>query len=233
MLYGCYSSADDALCDAENILFYNVGASSLAGLGQTSIVFERRFQSESIHRHSMRYSIEPHTSHHWQPDQTVARWSIPMPLSPSGTPAVEVASIWYRVKQASIVRQAAMSEAVYGLTLLVVGPESKQFVLMPALKRLFDGVISGLHAYRGHRLDEVSRRLGVLLTSDVAKVRSLLAKEDGAVLGPREVLWPFRMGIQWNPADDHCVHGELRRVPGGNDWRLDCHIFTVRPNDEV
>ena len=54
-------------------------------------------------------------------------------------------------------------------------------------------------------VDRLSRGLGESKT----EVSSNLYNDTYAVLGERNLIWPWGSNVQWNPADDNCVAGEI------------------------
>jgi hypothetical protein len=96
---------------------------------------------------------------------------------------------------------------------------------LPALvKPLTDGFVSALHFYEGKQLDEVATRLGTQLGEPMAVVRALLEQATAAVLGPRAVPYLRGASLQWSPADDRIMAGEVVREA----WQGAEGGFTVR-----
>ena len=60
-------------------------------------------------------------------------------------------------------------------------------------------------------LDLVASRISAQIPVPAEEVRSLLSGNAAGILGPRRLLWPWRDGIQWNPADDRCSAVRIRR----------------------
>jgi hypothetical protein len=58
-----------------------------------------------------------------------------------------------------------------------------------------------------------------MVGASIEDVLQNLANERHSPLGPRRLVWPFRNGVQWNPADDKCVAGEILRIDS-DDWYL-------------
>jgi len=56
-----------------------------------------------------------------------------------------------------------------------------------------------------------------------------LGDNTNAVLGRGRLLWPWRNSIQWNPAVDCCVAGELLFMRSTKDFvELSGELFEVR-----
>jgi hypothetical protein len=92
------------------------------------------------------------------------------------------------------------------------------------VKPLLDGFMSALHYYQGKQLDEVAMRLGSQLGEPMGVVRALLEQATAAVLGPRAVPHLRGSSLQWSPADDRIMAGEVVR----EDWQGAEGGFTVR-----
>ena len=77
------------------------------------------------------------------------------------------------------------------------------------MKPLIDAFISALHFYQGGQLEAITSRLAERLGTWPDFVRKLLLDAETAVLGPRAVPHLRGEGLQWSPADDLLVAGEL------------------------
>lgn len=127
ILSGTYSSSDRSLCDTENILFYNVGLSSFAGLSSEGIRFERSFQvpegTANAHQHHARYQLihpdAPFSA--WRAGPTLVAWQrVPLPPIGEGT---KPAPIWYALSDARIVQTSkGAAPSAYGLRLSLALP---------------------------------------------------------------------------------------------------------------
>ena len=70
---------------------------------------------------------------------------------------------------------------------------------------MLDGVIAAFHTHPGEENDEATRRLADDPNEDIGAVHGHLTDPGRGVLGERTLIWPFRSGLQWNPADDRLV----------------------------
>lgn len=231
-LYARYSSEVAGLADAENVLFYNVGGSAFTGLASSSVTFERSFSTAGDLPHEARYSTLTGSSPHWAQDATIAEWEMPLSTTRWNTPELRVENLWLQMKRARVLGSGAIPAGGYGLRIILDGPAGPSLALMPSVKRLFDGVISGLHSYVGIRLDDVSDRLSSRLALEPDEISNLLADERLAPLGKREVVWPFGMWVQWNPADDQCLQGILEREFTASTWRLRARLYTLSARED-
>ena len=71
-------------------------------------------------------------------------------------------------------------------------------------------------------LPQVVARLATVLPADPVEIEELLLDQRRAVLGvvPR-LLYPYRTGVKWDPADHLCVAGELLAAePVDGRWAI-------------
>ena len=100
-----------------------------------------------------------------------------------------------------------------GLELNVELPAGNRVNLATITKPLIDGTIAAFHAHDDlATLSVVSERLQARLGVSSAEIRSLLGRNEAAILGSRRLVWPWREGVQWNPADDRCAALRITRV---------------------
>ena len=98
------------------------------------------------------------------------------------------------------------------------------------IKGVFDGIISAFHVHDGSQLNEISARLACQLGDEAAQIAEDLTEEKMAFLGNRKLVWLRQRGVQWGPADDHCVAGELIFEPqsGRHPWTLSGEIYELK-----
>jgi len=122
----------------------------------------------------------------------------------------------------------------FGITVRVFPPAAARVNLAVLVKTLFDGIIAGLHSHDGSRLDEVAGRLATRLNAEPANIRRALMDTKNAILGQRRLLHPFLRYVQWNPADDLLVAGELEVVRDATSERssgFSGELYRVRSTD--
>lgn len=199
-----YSSASRVFCDAENVLLYNVGMSSFGRLTEHGVTFERSHlvptcpvPLSGAALHHVRYTTPSDSTFlHWQTGDEVAAWETPMPRR------VDKAADWWWATRAGIRTTTGvdLTNQSYGLRIEVQGlGRSAASVLKPML----DGIIASLHR-DDSPADETVTRLTTHLCEAADDVRAQLMAPD-APLASRVLVRPFRLGLQWNPADDLCV----------------------------
>ena len=90
--------------------------------------------------------------------------------------------------------------------------------MLGMIKVLVDGVVSALHGHDGSQVALLAERLARRLAVPVDHVARLLTVDAG-VLGRRELLWPYRDFVQWNPADDAIARLRVGTMPSST-WLL-------------
>ena len=243
VLHATYVSSDKELCDTENVLFYNVGSGSFSKAALNGLRFERVFADPppppvpfgDRPAHYQRYSLENTQAGfaHWDQQGTLAQWEAVkcQPLTSTTKPA----AVWYEMKCGSTEIANIPTEPVrrFGLSLTVGFPPKLQGGTLNAaglIKPAFDGIVSSFHSHDGADLEEVGKRIARQLGVDSREVTDHLMAREAAILSRRQLVHLRGEGIQWNPADDLCVAGELLlqpNEPGSNDWDFRGSLFEV------
>jgi hypothetical protein len=213
-LLATYASAVHEFVDTENVLLYNVGMSAFANSSRFGLRFQREFTSppaipaeqlEWHHYHS--YSLEDHGDHSIPSNQTVRlRFELPR-ISTSLKPHL----YWWAAKQGTFHRigNTNLFSLPFCMSITLVGPPIR-CNLAEIVKPLFDGVISALHYYPGIlSTDVVCNRIATELKISSVQVAEQLSDPTNAILGGRIIVRPTRTFVAWNPADEHCLIGEL------------------------
>jgi hypothetical protein len=220
-LHAIYTSPIDGHFDVENVLMYNVGPSAFARSAALELIVERAHgpvpsppPGLTEARHHYRYEIVPPGAawRHWAAVRPLASFG---PLD-VGTP-VQVSSharVWYAVRRGSRqVDHPSGVPSVFGMDLVLEAPDDIGTNLAAVAKPLLDGVVAAFHAHDSPAsLDVVASRVAVTVEASVDEIRVLLRPDSDAILGGRQLLWPWRDGVQWNPADDLCAAFRIRRV---------------------
>ena len=241
ILHGIYAGPPSGLCDTENILFYNVGSGHFTSLVTAGLRFERGYSYpdppaplSAPHLHYHRYTMED--AHNdfpaWQISKLVAAWeNVELPRS-SGK--ITATNIWYRLRSRPL-KTLNMPEnplAQLGLSITVTIPNTIRATLASLVKPIIDGVISAFHAYRGSQVEWIGQRLGTELGQTPHEIADLLQQPDQAILGGRQVVYPFRNSYKWDPADDLCLAAELFLQPhAGKDWLLSGKLYEIQYRD--
>jgi len=234
-LYGCYTSLDRSLCDAENVLFYNVRDSGFPKLCAFGLTFERAFKTpppsarpdlDALHHHYYEMRRPAHGFRAWTEGKSIVSWR-DVAIEPIDA-KMGPARAWRAMKTASFATISSETlTTAYGLRVIVSVPRGAAFSVSSRVKPLLDGVISAFHTHDGSDLEELSSRLAATLGASQDEVARLLMSEAGTALGTRRLLWRFRAGVQWNPADDGCVAAQVLVEESGAGWRLSGELFEV------
>jgi len=239
VLRGCLHAKRSALVgspDAENILFYNVGAGSFAGAFAAGLAWEfapegkmpEGFEDPVV----VEYAVDP-------PDAEFRHWSV-------GTPAADLRSleipvlgadskpsgVWRAIHDAadSDIRIGQAIVGDFGVDLVLHVPAAAGVSVLSVVKPLVDGLVAAFHTHDGSDLEELERRLSGALGEQASRVRARLLSSDRAVLGPRRLLWKRADNVQWNPGDDRCRVARIRPLrDAGSSWRVSGTLFPVTP----
>ncbi len=212
-LRATYHSEVLELCDLENILLYNVGTGKFKKLCQQGFLLERSFQSGPYppdgfknKLHYQRYEITSQQQRpvYWDTEKVLASWeNISLVKLTSDTKPHEY---WKAMKEndVTILTNEAYG-GYFGIDVQLTIPERKGFNLAVVVKTMLDGIIAAFHVHRGDQTELISERLARILSAETHSVAKLLLDGSCAVLGDRDLLYPFQNNVQWNPADDKCV----------------------------
>jgi hypothetical protein len=108
-------------------------------------------------------------------------------------------------------------------------PDDLPVNLAVIAKPLLDGVVAAFHAHDDTAtLEEIGGRVAAQLDVALDEVRALLGEDQMAILGTRRLVWPWRDGVQWNPADHLCLAFRIRRVPSAARGGVDSVAFRLR-----
>jgi hypothetical protein len=213
-----YRSRSAELCDAENVLLYNVGVSTFTRLGRRAVIFERSYELP-VCPAQLAGRAEHHCLYVADCDGSFVSWRVTAPAASFGGQAPKradkVADWWWPTRLS--IRNVVGSDLAgqrFGLHIRM-GPTSRS--LIGLLKPMLDGIVAALHRDPTPDALAVSRVAAHLAVSSEAVDVNL--DPSHAPLGQRRLLWPYRDGVQWNPADEMCVacHVELdERLPPGS-----------------
>ncbi len=100
------------------------------------------------------------------------------------------------------------------------------------VKSVFDGVVSAFQAHSDTSgITELAARVSRTLQADPADIQALLIDPQQAALGAKPRLLHRRgQGVQWSPADDLCVAGELlAETSTASTWAIKGKIVELEP----
>lgn len=199
-----YSSRSAEMCDAENVLLYNVGVSNFSRIAARSMAFERSYdlppcpgELAGPARHHHLYLAHPTEGLlHWRVQTVVSSWQgrLPDRLDDAG-------GWWWSTRACSpTTRGVSLQGQRFGLRVRL-NPTRR--ALVGIIKPMLDGIIAAFHSDDSPESVAVGR-IAVRLPQDPVAVESRLRSGERA-LGARRLVWAFRNGVQWNPGDDLCV----------------------------
>jgi hypothetical protein len=224
-LTATYTSEVAGQFDVENVLLYNVGAPAFARSATFELVVERISRPVPIapppieraaHHHAYAITDRDRPWQAWSGAQQLAAFESEMmaTLADAGRPS----SVWLAVRRGTTRLAALDASSAFGLELELVVPSTVRLNLAAMAKPLIDGVIGAFHTHdHPASLDVVAGRVAARAGAPVSEVRTLLTDNEAAILGSRRLLWPWRDGVQWNPADDCCMAFRIRVSRGSSD----------------
>lgn len=217
VLDGTFISLDTDTFDVENILFYNVGVGCFKDSARHGIRFQRAWSNPPTYpnkggqlTHYQRYTLTRRDGSfsEWLKGEILARWDR-ISLETGSLP--ELGSIWSSMRSSKKIINTAdkIADHEFGLTVVIHPPHPGiRFNLTSTIKRVFDGVLSSFHQHSGPA-QKVATILAGRMSIQPDRILEQLADESENLLGTRRLVWPRADGVQWNPADDRCVAGEL------------------------
>ncbi|HNO77966.1 MAG TPA: hypothetical protein PKN33_07880 [Phycisphaerae bacterium] len=219
--HAVFLSPDSSMCDAENVLFYNVGTSSFSHLAKGGVGFERGFGS--IPRMMDGGDFDPMYYHRYALVPADADWQLWAPSNPIASFKTDLMAnrqsllrperVWTAVQSGKItVHTPAPHTDCFGLRAHLRGPRSMTRRSADLIKPVFDGIVAAFHSHNGVDVGPCSERVAGLLACDASFVATRLMATERAALGVRRLLWMWGESVQWNPADDLCVAGTLRII---------------------
>ena len=240
ILHATYVSPVARACDAENVLFYNIGLGAFSRSMSNGVRFERSHSqpppppqaSPKRPKHYLRYDVGDRDAgfRHWRIGVNAATWEdVELPALTGST---KVAAIWLAIgRAADTVRTERLALKPFGVRIeLDVPSGAVGSTVAPFLKPLLDGLFSAFHRHDGTDIMEISRRVAAHTGADVSEVATLLESDKVAALGERKLVRRFLSGIQWNPNDDDGVAVELMvRTKKSARWSMSGALFRVEP----
>jgi hypothetical protein len=216
VLHAVFFGAKHPNADVENVLLYYID-DSFAVPGRNGIRFEHGAgvppgPDGAEYRFCYRYALAPRsgTFADWRPGRTLA--SFDWTDLGAFTGETKVAQVWLALARREVeVFEAAAPETPFAVTVQVRPPHGAQRVLGGLVKGIFDGVVCAFQAHTDTVvLPEVVARLATVLPADREEIEKHLLDRRRAVLGAkRRLVYPYRRGVKWDPADNWCVAGEL------------------------
>ncbi|RDH76900.1 hypothetical protein DVS77_18885 [Mycolicibacterium moriokaense] len=216
VLHATYFGVKHLNADIENLLLYYIDSFKVAG--RNGIRFEHGAGVPSApngaeYPFCYRYALAPRSGAFadWQPGRTLASFDWTDLGSFAGDK--KAAQVWLALARGDIAvfEPAREAEKPFALKIHVRPPRGRQPVWGGLLKGLFDGVICALQAHSDLTvISEVAARLAATLPAHPAEIEERLLDQHRAALGVvQRLVYPYRKGVKWDPADHLCVAGEL------------------------
>ncbi len=227
--------------DVENLLLYNVDdtGASFDSAARAGVRFELGAACPVSpagleYAFGYRYELVPSTTRfrHWREHRPLASWPwVDLGIFPDEH---RLEQVWYALKQAKIdvVSPARSPDIPFAVLVTVRAPRSTRPTLARMVKGIFDGVVSAFQAHSDTSgITELAARVSQTLTADPADIQALLIDPQHAALGAKPRLLHRRgEGVQWSPADDLCVAGELlAETSTASTWAIKGKIVELEP----
>lgn len=193
-LRAVYASPDREFADVENVLLYNVGASSYRHLTDGGLEVQRVSSGDGLHHVSYQFvdSVERAL--------TAGRTLATVTLHAMPSPTDRAGAWWAAIRPRVVIVDGELDvDQQFTVDVSMGGMGSS---LVSVIKPLLDGLISALHVHDGTRRDHVRNALSRY--GDADELWAGLVSSETAILGPRTLVRPHGGGIAWNPADDLC-----------------------------
>jgi hypothetical protein len=203
--------------DVENVVLYYMDSFAIAG--RNGIRFEHGAAVPPApdggeYPFCYRYALVPRSGSFadWQQGRTLASfgWTDLGAFASDKRPA----QVWLALArgEVEVVESACAPDAPFAVRVQIRSPRGRQpRVNSDLVKGIFDGVICAFQAHTDTTvLPDVVARLATVLPADPVEIQEHLLDQRRAVLGvvPR-LVYPYRKGVKWDPADHLCVAGEL------------------------
>ncbi|MGE0569850.1 MAG: hypothetical protein AB7H85_11950 [Dehalococcoidia bacterium] len=235
VIEAAYQSDDLDFCDVENVLFYNVGAVAFSASRARAVRFWRSFGSPPTAPSGGQL---PHYSC-YRAGTAISRFQSEARLSvlrsapfPSASKLRDPWFVWHSVRTGDFEGEAflASTEKFSLRVALEIGASHFRPTVVPLLKPVLDGLVTALHSHDGRDLDQICARLSTRLPILANEVSALLVHNPATLLGTRRLVWPFRDGLQLNPADDRLAAAEFAvTLSGDGETRICAEIFRAGP----
>lgn len=238
VLHASYAGPRHAASDVENLLLYNIDMDGVSFRRSAAhgVRFEvapkplRSAPSGADFSCSYAYRIVPANDgfKHWQAGRELVRFAN-VEIGGPGGPLLGRTWLALHRADAHVASGALEDFTPFAVRLSVRGEAN---VSHPAMvKSLIDGTVA---AFQGHgdlaSLGELARRVGRSLEVSADEVRALLERRERAALGVRkQLLWPWRDVVQWNPGDHLCLAGEVSSDGPAAGLMLSGEITEIAP----
>lgn len=241
VLHATFLGPKHPAADVENLALYNIDDTgrAFARAARYGLRFELapkvpRSPTGKAYAYGYRYELAPRRApfRHWTESRELVSWDWVDLGGFSGAKKLE--QVWLALARTAtnVASPGRTSGAPFAVRLTIRPPRSTSPALGYLVKGVADGVVSAFQAHRDtSHLVELATRLSLVIPASADDIQALLTNEDKAVLGavPR-LLHIRRGGVQWAPADEMCLAGELLAATGTTaSWALKGSIVELHP----
>ena len=213
VLHALYALEQDTGVDVENATFFNIGLGTFAHLVETGIRYERSFGAPppapdgAVYPHYLRYSYDSGLVG-WREGALIAEVG-PTTLTQFARPG----TVYAAIRRQNPPPTEPPWEGRFILRAQLAAPAEMRGRLQNHVKAILDGVVCAHHQHDGSDLTGVASGLALMGGITTREARADLVDPRWASLGERRLLWQRQGAVQWDPADDRCVAGEITLAP--------------------
>ena len=241
VLHSTFLGPKHPAADVENLALYNIDDTgrSFARAARFGLRFELAPGVPSSptgkeYAYGYRYELAPRRApfRHWAESRELVSWDWVDLGRFFGEKKLE--QVWLALARTTttIASPGIPNAAPFAVRLTIRPPRSTTPALGALVKGVVDGVVSAFQAHcDGSNLVELATRLARVIPASPEEIQALLTSEDKAVLGAVPRLLHIRgAGVQWAPADDMCLAGELLATHATTgSWALKGSIVELHP----
>jgi hypothetical protein len=191
--------------DIENILFYNVGASSFKNICRNGIIMEFENKMNLTYpdlNHKVEYQIINKRQKLFAKfEKRISNFDFQIPALNTEN---SVCDYWYAMHSGSIVLNQLNQDSINDFGVYIeLETNQMKFNIVAIMKSLVDGVISAYHS-ESNIDDAAVERISKKLKIDKMRIIEYLKTDEYSILSKRNLVSAYRNGVKWNPADDKC-----------------------------
>ena len=202
ILLATYRSLDQSFCDAENVLFYNVGAATFESVARTGVRFDRIHIAPPVSPSGRHFKHFHHyrLAEAFSPTAEAPDVSLTFLLN-SLTSSTKPHEIWWPASDSGP-GPVHTFPGSFEMRVVLRFPSSFRN-LTSLIKPLLDGVICAFHSQP--EPDHIAvKRLADRTGLNSQMILERLRSPRTHILGPRRLLDTYRDFVKWNPADELC-----------------------------
>lgn len=205
-LFAGLTTSEDEFFDVENILFYNMGSGTFSHLEMDELTFKLiKGNPKAGYKYQYEYSLVDSKTNTAE-EQIIAEFSFDIDKV---TGDQKPLNYWYAYKTGKVDMKKIEVPRQFGMS-ITVQLQEKHKNITSIIKPMLDGIISAMH-YQNEVEDQVFDVIEHKLNIDKARITRMLTDSKYAVLGERNVVYPYRGGIKWNPEDEKCVSVNIKQ----------------------